>query len=821
MGRFALPPGFRFHPTDEELVSYYLRRKICGRRIDYEVIAEIDLYKFEPWDLPDISCLQTKDLQWYFFSPRDRKYPNGSRCNRATEAGYWKATGRDRSVCSGTKTVGMKKTLVYYRGRAPRGERTNWVMHEYRLDDEQCERLCSLQNGFVLCRLFRKSGPGPRNGEQYGAPFEDDVESKELPAVEGEGAATATIQMELGVGKPELQPEETLSIGKDISIKDNFLQKQDIVYPGLEFDSGRQLDFSEDKLLSITYSDSPENNSDGILCPQAKSKLPVEPKVYGDMVNYQNFQYTNLPGSAEEPDMLNEIYEIVAGDQNVLDGATGTTMVDITSFSALGPNGLLGTEPLDGDFLELDDLQLSSYEAELRGQSMGFETGIEIQKWNPVSEKLSEPDGAENHGSHLEQNLDWHTPENSALAVEGSLGFEGNEFAFFSCSSKELRLKEGMEESDRNMLVQNNFAEVPGGMLKVSSDIGLLQARQMQSSLVTCNIDPGNEVVVHDMCKQILPAVDPFECNVDQFAFSKGIGEPDYDFVLDFFEQFNALKGAQCLDTSQGAHEVGYPDLASSISDIPTPDGYPSRTIGSEIVGGDLCAPSEEHLSNLIASNGPNKGDYSELQVPPLFICNPGDQESDIFSLSSFHLDESFSAENPVDSSSTDMVGQTSRGLIKGQDLNLVHELSSQDAHLVSQQEGLDKQAPKGLAMLWNVLGAVPVLPASAEELSPKVVPQVGAISIMATSVDVRAVTLTCRCSKGEGSLPCPDCSLSNVGESGKFVPISFNGKGKVATSPSSGLLAVAFLGVLWAFFWLLLAGFAWKSLCFVYELLL
>lgn len=52
MAPVSLPPGFRFHPTDEELVSYYLKRKINGRRIELEIIPEVDLYKCEPWDLP-------------------------------------------------------------------------------------------------------------------------------------------------------------------------------------------------------------------------------------------------------------------------------------------------------------------------------------------------------------------------------------------------------------------------------------------------------------------------------------------------------------------------------------------------------------------------------------------------------------------------------------------------------------------------------------------------------------------------------------------------------------------------------------------------
>ncbi|XP_014501798.1 NAC domain-containing protein 2 [Vigna radiata var. radiata] len=153
-----LPPGFRFHPTDEELVMHYLCRKCASQPIAVPIIAEIDLYKYDPWDLPGLASYGEKE--WYFFSPRDRKYPNGSRPNRAAGTGYWKATGADKPI-GHPKAVGIKKALVFYAGKAPKGDKSNWIMHEYRLADvdRSVRKKNSLRlDDWVLCRIYNKKG---------------------------------------------------------------------------------------------------------------------------------------------------------------------------------------------------------------------------------------------------------------------------------------------------------------------------------------------------------------------------------------------------------------------------------------------------------------------------------------------------------------------------------------------------------------------------------------------------------------------------------------------------------------------------------------
>ncbi|CAH1417798.1 unnamed protein product [Lactuca virosa] len=154
-----LPPGFRFYPSDEELVCHYLYKKIANEDVLKGTLVEIDLHICEPWQLPEVAKLNSSE--WYFFSFRDRKYATGYRTNRATKTGYWKATGKDKTVVD-PKTgalVGMRKTLVFYKNRAPNGIKTGWIMHEFRLESPQT----APKEDWVLCRVFYKAKGENRN----------------------------------------------------------------------------------------------------------------------------------------------------------------------------------------------------------------------------------------------------------------------------------------------------------------------------------------------------------------------------------------------------------------------------------------------------------------------------------------------------------------------------------------------------------------------------------------------------------------------------------------------------------------------------------
>ncbi|KAJ4705309.1 NAC domain-containing protein [Melia azedarach] len=162
------PPGFRFYPTEEELISFYLRNKLEGRRQDLNrlmdrIIPVVNIYDYNPWDLPQFSeylCHRDPE-QWFFFIPRHENEARGGRPNRLTTAGYWKATGSPGFVYSSNRVVGEKRTMVFYTGRAPSGTKTEWKMNEYKAIEGEASITTigapMVRPEFSLCRVYKKS----------------------------------------------------------------------------------------------------------------------------------------------------------------------------------------------------------------------------------------------------------------------------------------------------------------------------------------------------------------------------------------------------------------------------------------------------------------------------------------------------------------------------------------------------------------------------------------------------------------------------------------------------------------------------------------
>ncbi|KAJ0977186.1 hypothetical protein J5N97_012660 [Dioscorea zingiberensis] len=174
-------PGFRFHPTEEELVEFYLRRKVEGKKFNVELISSLDLYRFDPWELPALAAIGEKE--WFFYVPRDRKYRNGDRPNRVTTSGYWKATGADRLIRNeSAQMIGLKKTLVFYSGKAPKGVRTSWIMNEYRLppptDTDRHQKA-----EIALCKVYKRAGVEDKQQQQLKVEDDCSVVATPLPSL--------------------------------------------------------------------------------------------------------------------------------------------------------------------------------------------------------------------------------------------------------------------------------------------------------------------------------------------------------------------------------------------------------------------------------------------------------------------------------------------------------------------------------------------------------------------------------------------------------------------------------------------------------------
>ncbi|KAG5374628.1 hypothetical protein IGI04_039224 [Brassica rapa subsp. trilocularis] len=155
--------GFRFIPTDEEIVDYYLRLKNLGGDTSHvdKAISTVDICSFEPWELPSKSRRESRDQIWYFFGRKDNKYNRGERQSRKTWSGFWKKTGVTTEIIrkrGNREKIGEKRVLVFH-------SKPEWVMHEY-----VSTFLTPTQTTYTVCKIIFKGDPRDLSSSSSSAP---------------------------------------------------------------------------------------------------------------------------------------------------------------------------------------------------------------------------------------------------------------------------------------------------------------------------------------------------------------------------------------------------------------------------------------------------------------------------------------------------------------------------------------------------------------------------------------------------------------------------------------------------------------------------
>uniref|UniRef100_A0A8R7QVU2 NAC domain-containing protein n=1 Tax=Triticum urartu TaxID=4572 RepID=A0A8R7QVU2_TRIUA len=171
-GMFRPPPGFRFMPTEDEMIRYYLLPKLQGRAyVPNNAIIEDTVYQCHPDGLTSKYMDRGQaGRSFYFLSPRERKYKNGARPRRDTKdrLGRWKAsTGKtdergggdvrkEERVAGDGTTKYCKSGLAYFyfRGRGEKEKKSGWLMQELTVPEYEI-------------KLPEKGGPGGPTLDRY------------------------------------------------------------------------------------------------------------------------------------------------------------------------------------------------------------------------------------------------------------------------------------------------------------------------------------------------------------------------------------------------------------------------------------------------------------------------------------------------------------------------------------------------------------------------------------------------------------------------------------------------------------------------------
>ncbi|XP_068326743.1 NAC transcription factor 29-like [Pyrus communis] len=162
-----LPLGYRFDPTGDEILVYYLFNKIMDRAMPtYDLIKEVDVYECDPNQLPNGDFRHTADFNaaYYFANREPFDACEGKIIKTATNGGYWKVIDDEEEVLfeDSNVIVGFETVMKFYKGQAPNGTKTPFVMNEYRLNPRVVpahvlnESIKNKIEKYVVCQIINK-----------------------------------------------------------------------------------------------------------------------------------------------------------------------------------------------------------------------------------------------------------------------------------------------------------------------------------------------------------------------------------------------------------------------------------------------------------------------------------------------------------------------------------------------------------------------------------------------------------------------------------------------------------------------------------------
>ncbi|CAF2347795.1 hypothetical protein BRARA_J02048 [Brassica rapa] len=168
-GGVKLPIGYRFHPTDQELILHYLLPKSFASPLPSSIIPVFDVFFSHPLTFPG----DQEEKKRYFFCKKRREV--SSRTKISSNDGYWKPIGKEREIIACGRTVGIRRTLAFHETNKSscKLNKTRWCMTEYCLAGFASTKV---SGEWAVYNVYeRKASKGRRQRKSRGRDDEEDL----------------------------------------------------------------------------------------------------------------------------------------------------------------------------------------------------------------------------------------------------------------------------------------------------------------------------------------------------------------------------------------------------------------------------------------------------------------------------------------------------------------------------------------------------------------------------------------------------------------------------------------------------------------------